>query len=276
MRYAALSLAACLLLAPLGADAEEVDAAEVVARYLKARGGAENWRGVDTLELTGIYSAFSFYEPFRLIRKRGDWYRLDYVVLSSPAVRARDGEGPWGQDPLLLPEAARIAEDPYKTQLERESLFGLALLDHESRAIAVELIGEGEVEGQPTVDLRLTFPGEREEIWHLDAESWLEVAVDAQIWDHTQSADPIHRRTFFDDFRPVEGLMLPFQVDHEFGARLEAMTVHEVRVNPDLDDAEFAAPPAPPTEEEEPKEEETGSADDETGSPNREGGDADP
>lgn len=250
MRYSVFLLAAGLLLSPTRTDAAELDAATVVERYREARGGRTNWSAVDSLELTGVYSAFSFHEPFRLIRKRGDWYRLDYVVLDSPAIRARDGEGPWGQDPLLLPEAARIAEDPYKTQLERESFFGLVLADHESRGIAVELIGKGEVEGQPTIDLRLIFPGEQEEIWHLDAVSWLEVAVDAQIIDHTQGPNPMRRRTFFDDFREVEGLVLPFQVDHEFGARLEAMTVEAVRINPDLAEAEFVAPPPPPAKEE--------------------------
>ena len=252
MRRLLLLLAVCVMLLPAAAAAEELDVATVIERYSEARGAAK-WRDVDSLELTGVYSAFSFHEPFRLIRKRGDWYRLDYLVLDSPAIRARDGQGPWGKDPLLLPEAARIAEDPYKTQLERDSLFGLVLSDHESRGIAVELIGEGEVEGQPTIDLQLTFPDESEELWHLDATSWLEVAVDAQIIDHTQGPAPMRRRTFFDDFREVEGIVLPFQVEHEFGARLEAMSVEEVRVNPDLADSEFAAPsppPAPPAKEE--------------------------
>jgi hypothetical protein len=248
-------VALALLLASPASATDELDAAGVVARYVEARGGAEGWRSLQALELTGIYAAFSFHEPFHLIRRRGDLYRLDYVVLDSPAVRARDAEGPWGLDPLLLPEAAHITEDPYKTQLERESLFGLVLLDAGSRGIEVELIGEGEVEGQPTVDLRLTFPGEREEIWHLDPESWLEVAVDAQVFDHTQAATPMRRRTFFDDFREVDGLVLPFQVDHEFGARLEAMTVEQVRLNPELEDADFAAPPPP-----EPSGEEAGGA----------------
>ncbi len=260
MRFPATIFATALLLSAAALPAEERDAAEVVARYLEARGGAERWRAVSALELTGIYAAFSFQEPFRLIRKSGDRYRLDYVVLGSPAVRARDGEGPWGQDPLLQPEAARIAEDPYKSQLERESFFGLVLLDPESRGVVVELIGEGEVEGQATVDLRLTFPGERQEIWHLHAESFLEVAVDAQVFDHTQSAEPMRRRSFYDDFREVEGLMLPFQVDHEFGARLEAMTVEQARVNPQLDDSEFAAPPVPEPAAPEPAPEEDAAA----------------
>jgi hypothetical protein len=245
MRPATASATLLLLLSPATLSARELDASEVVARHVEARGGAERWRALTTLELTGIYAAFSFREPFRLIRKRGDRYRLDYVVLGKPATRARDDEGPWGQHPLLQPEAAHITEDPYKSQLERESLFGPLLLDYQSRGITVTLIGEGEVEGQATVDLRLAFPGGAEEIWHLDPESWLEVAVDTQIWDYTQGTEPIRRRTFFDDFREVEGLVLPFRVEHQFGARLEAMMVEKVGVDPQLDAAAFAAPPAP-------------------------------
>lgn len=241
MRVAPALLAALLAAAPV--TAEELTAEAVVERYLAARGGAERWRALEALELTGTYAAFSFYEPFRLIRARGDLYRLDYQVLGSPAVRARDAQGPWGLDPLLWPTAAHVTEGPYKGQLEREAIFAPPLLDHAERGISVALVGEGEVEGRPTIDLRLTFPGGAEEIWHLDPESWLEVAVDATIVDFTQGPNPLQRRTFFDDFRTVGGLVLPHQVDHEFGARLEAMTVERVRVDPELDDAEFAAPP---------------------------------
>lgn len=250
MRICAAGSLALLLLARAAAGDEtatpELDAATVVERYATARGGAQRWRELGGLELTGTYAAFSFYKPFRLIRKQGDLYRLDFVVLDSPAVRARDAEGPWGLDPLLWPEATRVTEDPYKSQLERDAMFPPPLLDAEDRGIEVELIGEGEVDGQPTVDLRLVFPGEREEIWHLDPASWLEVAVDAQIVDLTQGPTPLRRRTFFDDFREMAGLVLPFQVDHEFGARLEAMTVEEVRLDPELDAEAFAPPPAEP------------------------------
>ena len=117
------------------------------------------------------------------------------------------------------------------------------LLDAARRGIAVELIGEGEVEGTPPVDLELTFPGGQAEIWHLDAESWLEVAIDSQVFDFTQGSQPMRRRAFFDDFRQVQGLMLPFRVDYEFGARLEAITVEEVRIDPQLDEEAFAPPP---------------------------------
>ena len=90
MRVPATILVTALLFSPAAVPAEEQDVADVVRRYLEVRGGAERWRALSALELTGIYSAFSFHEPFRLIRKSGDQYRLDYVVLGSPATRARD------------------------------------------------------------------------------------------------------------------------------------------------------------------------------------------
>lgn len=258
-RSAAVALSCCLALAGVAARAGgqppaapatggdgELTASRVVERYLAARGGAERWAKLRSLTLRGTYAAFSQRSPFTLLRQRGDLYRLDFTLLGGPAVRARDTGGPWWRHPLIQPEAGRLDEGPYVDLLERESRFGLLLLDHREKGVEVELLGPGEVEGQPTVDLRVTLPGGAEETWHLDAGTYLEVAVDSRVPDYTQSAEPMDQRAFFADFREVEGLVIPFQVDWEFGARLEAMTVEEVEVNPELDPGRFSPPPASP------------------------------
>jgi hypothetical protein len=216
---------------------------EIVARYVEARGGAERWRQVETLRLRGSYSAFSFRSDFTLIAQRGDLYRLDFDLLESPAIRARDGEGPWGLHKLLWPEPTRV-DGPYKPQMERESSFGPLLLDYESKGIAVESAGAGEVDGRGTTNLLVTLTDGQRETWFLDAESFLEVAIDSQVVDFTQAGEPVAQRTFFDDFRDVDGLVLPHQIDLEFNHRLESMTVKEVEVNPEIDPARFSPPPA--------------------------------
>ena len=226
------------------ASAEEPSAAEIVARHIEARGGAERWRGVDAIEMTGTYSAFSKRSEFRLIRKRGDLFRLDFELLDAPSVRARDAEGSWMLHGLLKPEAGYVGDHPYKAQLEREALFPPVLLDYEAKGIGVESLGPGDVDGVATLDLKLTFPDGSTETWHLDALSFLEVAVDSVVMDHTQAGEPMSQRAFFDDFREVEGLTLPHQVEFEFGARLESMTIARIDVDPVLDDASFS-PPAP-------------------------------
>jgi hypothetical protein len=226
--------------------------AEVVSRHVEARGGAERWRALESLRLRGTYAAFSQRADFTLIGGRGDLYRLDFTLLESPATRARDEQGTWALHKLLQPEPERITEGPYRVQMERESLFGLALLDHAEKGIEVQLAGEGEVDGIPTVNLEVTLPSGEGETWMLDAESFLEVAIDSTVVDHTQSAEPVSQRTFFDDYRDVEGLVIPHQVDFEFGHRLESMTVGQVEIDPKLAEGSFsppaASPAAPPAE----------------------------
>lgn len=223
----------------------EVTAEDIVARYLEARGGAEAWRKVESLKIEGVFSVVSKRSDFTLIRQQGDLYRLDYLMQDVPAIRARDAAGPWMLNAWLKPEVGRVTEDPYKRQLERESLFPLLLLDYEKKGIQVESLGSGDVDGIATIDLRITLADGQEEIWHLDAETYLEVAADSQIYDYTQLSEPMQQRIFYDDFRRVDGLVFPFQIEWEFWARLETMSVQEVTLNPEIDLAVFGPPPAP-------------------------------
>ena len=99
----------------------------------------------------------------------------------------------------------------------------------------MKLVGSGNIDGRTTIDLEVTLPGGETEIWHLDPETWLEVAVDSQVHDHTQAEGPMGQRAFYSDFREVDGVVLPFRMDLEFGARLEEMRVSAVHVNPEID-----------------------------------------
>lgn len=244
MRQLALAVVAAALVCQVGlaADDPPESVATVVERYAQARGGVDRWRQVETLELMGSYAAFSQRSPFVLVRKRGDLYRLDFELLGSPAIRARDEQGPWMLHGLLQPEAGRVTDEPYDSQLRRESVFEPLLFDYASKGIGVELVGLGEVDGIETIDLALTLPGGGQELWHLDTETYCEVAIDSEVVDLTQFEEPVSQRIFFDDFRPVDGLVIPHSIEMEFGARLESMTIEEVIVNPELESSRFQMP----------------------------------
>ncbi|MEJ2086153.1 MAG: hypothetical protein P8Y44_10815, partial [Acidobacteriota bacterium] len=157
---------------------------------------------------------------------------------------ARDKQGPWMLNSLLQPEVVRVTDEPYNSQLKRESVFEPLLLDYASKGIGVELIGPGDVDGIETIDLALTLPGGQQELWHLDTETYREVAIDSEVIDLTQFEEPVSQRIFFDDFRPVDGLVIPHSIEIEFGARLESMTIEEVIVNPELESSRFQMPSA--------------------------------
>lgn len=246
---ACLTAMAIVLSAAPRLSAEALTVEEVVTRYTEARGGTEIWRDVPSLWLEGIYATFSDHEPFTMARAQGDRYRIDFKVLGGEAVRARDAEGPWWRHPLLQPEAARLTEGPYKPMVERESHFAPLLVDAAAKGVAVELIGPGEVDGIPVIELAVRLPSGAEERWYLDGETYREVAVDSQVNDYTQSAEPMRQRAFFDDFREVEGLVLPYRIDYEFGHRLESMTVRTVELDRQLPEGYFSPPPSAAAEE---------------------------
>lgn len=204
----------------------------VIERYLAARGGREAWRRVERLSIHGIYSAFSQKHPFTLVRARPDHYRIDFQMLGQAAIRAKDAEGLSMLHPLMrMTEVQRIDSGPLVPQLEREALFGPPLLDASDRGLGVSYRGEGDVDGTPTVVLEVTFPTGTTETWHLDAEGFHEVMIESQVYDFTQSGDPMTQRAYFDDFRAVDGIVMPHHVELEFGARLEIIDIESVEVN---------------------------------------------
>jgi hypothetical protein len=149
------------------------------------------------------------------------------------------------QHKLVQPEAGRVDEDPYRSMLVRESLFEPPLVDAAKKGLQVELLGQGELDGVKTWDLKLTWPDGAIETWYLDASTYREYAADRQVYDFTQSDQPMRLRSFFDDFRQVDGLWLPFFVQDEFSARVEMMQVEEAKVDVEVDPATLAPPPVP-------------------------------
>lgn len=260
--------------------AKDLTAKDLLSRYAAARGGSDAWNGVASLQLEGTYHAFSETSDFVLRRAREegkDLFFLQYTVFGAPAVRAVDADGPWLRHTFLSPQPFRVTAESqlaaYVPQMLREAVFAPPLLDPRSHGLKVETAGLSEINGRPTVDLRVTFPeppapesapaegesaAENEptpdieapvEIWHLDPETFLEVAVDSHVFDYTQGGRPFLQRAYLSDFRKVGDVMIPHRVELEFNARYEGMTVERAELNVGVEASDFAMPEPPPASE---------------------------
>ncbi len=238
-----------LLMMPGAADAETAPlptAAHVLERYAVARGGADRWAAVQALEWTGIHATFSEKHPFTLIQARPNRYRFDFTMLGNAATKARDAGGVWWTYPLLgVTEATRLDEGPYRAQIERASWFAPPLIGAPDNGVAVVVRGYTDLDGLSTLQLDITLPDGAEETWYLDPGTFLEVAIDSQVFDHTQGPQPMPQRAFVSNFKTVSGLVLPHRLDLEFGARLEVTEVTSVILRDTIDDARFVGPPPP-------------------------------
>lgn len=228
-------------------SAQTVD--EIVSRYSSARGGLAAWRAIETMEWSGSYATFSRSSPFKLQWQRPDHYRFEGESLGGSFLWAQDSQGPWWIFNTLEITSPARTDGPYKAMLARQAEFEPPLLDWRAKGHTVELVGTGDIDGTPTVDLKITLKSGGEEIWHLDAATFLEVAVDSTTWDYTQTDKPMRKRAFFMDWKNVGGVMLPHRIEEEYGARFALMQLESVTLNPKLDAARFVMPEPPKVEE---------------------------
>lgn len=272
----ALAALAALAAACDGRTAAEREGAAIAARNAEARGGLAAWRRVKSMALSGQLEAGRPRDPMKLAaayqrprpkgaaRKAlpppaeaaaGAPVRLPFAMeLQRPrrsrvevrfqgqtAVQVYDGERGWKVRPFLgRREVEPFTAEELRVSAQQADLDG-PLLDWAAKGSRVALVGKEPVDGRDAFVLEVTpRRGPARRVW-VDAETYLDVKVDG-----TRRLDGQPRTvwTTFRDFRPVDGLLVPHQLETavEGAPGSEKLTVERVALNPKLDAARFARP----------------------------------
>jgi len=234
---AAAAFAVCL---PVPGYAETVD--ELVARNVAARGGAEAWRAVTSLKLTGKMDVGQgMTVPYVLEQKRPDKMRLEFVFDGTSTIQCYDGNAGW----KLVPFRGRTNPEPLTGEEQREAadsadLYGL-LFDYAARGHVVEILGQEPVEGRDAFKLKVTLPGGSVRWVYLDTETGLEVKLEAL---HTIAGRERRIETYYHDWQPKQGLLIARRQETRTEGSKEShlLTVETIRINPPIDDSRFALP----------------------------------
>lgn len=232
--------ATAIALASWSATAAATSVEEVVAKHISARGG-DAWARINTIKATGSFTAFSKQAPFTLHKKRGAMYLLTHELNEHPVVIGSDGAKPWMDNAFTEP-GAKPLQGADLAALTRDFDFITPFFDIEASGHTVKLIGETEYEGEPAIGIELTRQDGSSETWYLDPETHLEMARRSPGSDFGR---PMEQRTVFDDFRRVNGVMIPHFIETQWYTRDRVMQIDELTVNVDIDDAMFRMP-APP------------------------------
>ena len=217
------SAAACLCLAfgggpaPAAAQPTGSEASAVLARYVEAIGGLDALRAIETLRKTGTYVYNGLEHPVTVVQKRGAGCREEIDGLTTwgtstemgrRVIRAWDGAHAGGGDQAeelrtdAMPEVEAVG-------FVLDATLETGLVDAEAKGHGVELVGPAEIDGVAAVHLRLTRPDGPTEEWYLDAATHLPIhrAVAAPEGEYKAALT-----WYFDDYREVAGVRMPFYV----------------------------------------------------------------
>jgi hypothetical protein len=226
----------------LAGRSNRVDA--LIDRNVAARGGAAAWRAVSSLRLNGQMAVGQgMHVPYVLEQKRPGKMCLEFVFDDDTTVQCIDGETGWKR----VPFRGRTSPEPMTPEEWRELAVssepaGL-LFDSAARGNVVELIGQEPVEGRDAFKLEVTLPGGAVRWVYLDAETGLEVKLEAL---RRLAGREVRVETFYSEWQETEGVLIPRRQETRTEGLNDGyfLTVEGVDVNPPLDDARFRIPSA--------------------------------
>jgi hypothetical protein len=260
----------------------KLTAEQIVEKHVAARGGAQAWKSVQTIQLSGMLDAGrgdldaraakmvrsgkkyvkegpldttapsdqakdadkQVQLPFTLDVSRPNKSRMEVVFDGKTAVQVYDGAHGWKVRPFLN----RNDVEPFtpaeaKSQASANGIDG-PLIDYAAKGTKISLEGVEQVSGQPAYKLKVTPKnGSAQHVW-IDASSFLDVKMDgaARRMDGKMHDVFVYQR----DFRSVQGVKIPFLVETTVAGYSDThkMVVEKASINPKLDDAVFAKPHA--------------------------------
>ncbi len=222
-------------------ETTEKKVASILEQHRQAMG--EAWTEVRTVRAEGIYAYNGLDHPFVEYRASPDLLRREIDGLQPYGterktgdilVRARGAGGAWVQDQ----DGAKPMDDNAAPAFTTESWIGGLPFVAGVRGLAVEWLGNPELEGLPTHHLKITIAEGQVEEWWLDAETFRPVRRAVPPADDFLSPHTWH----YDDWRQVGDLWWPFYVMAEEKVFSREYLYEKVELNPELDPKIFERP----------------------------------
>lgn len=237
-------LAACALLLPAAPQDTPLTADQIVEKHVAAIGGIQKLSAIHTLVVTGKASILGQTEaPLVIQVMRPNRMRLEITYQGKKVVQAFDGTTAWTINPLVDPNPRESSDDDTRAAQESSDFIGGNLVDYKSKGNAVELVDREEIEGIAVYKLKITKPSGSMEYDYLDAKSFLPVKTEGK---RIQFGHLILYESRIGDYKPVEGVLMPFSVKQLVNGRLAMLiTIEKMDANVPVDVAVFQMPAKP-------------------------------
>ena len=178
-----------------------------------------------------------------MIQKRPNKMRIEAEIMGSTMIQCYSGEKGWAINPMTgssNPQPmSEIEEKSFKLQSDMDG----PLVDYAEKGYTVEYIGEEDVEGTPTHQLRIdTNDGIVMDVF-IDAEYFLIIKSSNKI---TVDENEFETQTYMSDFQEIEGMVVPFAIETRSGdAVMNQIMMEKTEYGVEVDDSIFAMPEVP-------------------------------
>ncbi|MES2692027.1 MAG: hypothetical protein V4773_01050 [Verrucomicrobiota bacterium] len=217
--------------------------AELAKIHIEAIGGMKRIEKLTSLRATGL-SGIAGKPPvrFTLTAARPAKIRLETEAKGRTLVQGFDGDEPaWEFDTGTWPPQYRLMADATAKTFVADAEFDDPLVGAEKRGFILEYAGELEQKGRKLIRILVTRKLQETYAVLLDEQTFFIVArIDQRT---TAGGRKMEVTTHYEDFRPVEGVLLPHLITVAVDGKPSQQTkIARIDPNPPLTDETFSRP----------------------------------
>jgi outer membrane lipoprotein-sorting protein len=224
----------------INAQDDDVYMDTIVAKYFKAI-GQDNINKIETAVATGTTLQFGQETSFRQIQKRPDKAYMEVLLADGQIIKqGYNGISGWMLASWMnAAEPVELVGPDLKTIKDMGNIEG-DLWNWREKGYKLNLAGKQDMAGKQVYQLSLTkADGDIDEMY-IDANSYL---LSKMIRKTSINNSEAEVEVFYDDYRNIDGILLPFQIEQRFNSQQGTLvTIKEIRFNIEVDDKIFDKP----------------------------------
>jgi outer membrane lipoprotein-sorting protein len=235
------SSACFLIVVFVAALAHAQTAEEIVAKNLKAKGGVEKLKAMNSVKITGKISAQGMEFPMTTWARRPNLIRREMTIQDKRVVSAFDGTTVWGINPMMTgSDDPQEMTGPMAQMTKDDADFDGVLVDYKEKGHKVELVGTETLDGKKVHHLKITKKNGQVQHYYIDADSGLEVRTVGSVQMGPTTTEVT---TDLANYQVVDGLSVPFSMKQSAnGAVVAEVKIDKVEFNLPIDDTMFKMP----------------------------------
>ncbi|HKW90078.1 MAG TPA: c-type cytochrome [Candidatus Acidoferrales bacterium] len=222
---------------PAPAPVKPPSADEVLAKFAQALGGDEALAKITSRKIEADHTVDGNTLPDELIQKAPDKVLNSFTTPQGPSSLGFDGMHTW----MSSDEGTNAAEDPEAIVLRREGRINpVAPLRGYT---GLRVFGQAKIGDEMTWVMRATAPDGLFEFLLFDQQSGLLVRRTIR---YPTVFGSLQVEFDYSDYRPVDGVGIPYQTTFWFAGHKASLTVKDVKDNIPVDDSIFSPPEKKP------------------------------
>lgn len=247
-----ITLVAVCLLALVGASvrvsaAPEVTVEEVVAKIVKAQGGAEKVKAVKSIKSTGKFSVGPYEGTVAILQKRPMKMRRDINVGPVTLTTVINGDSGWQNIPAQIGGSGKpekMSADDFSEEEDGADLDG-DFIDYKAKGNTIELVGKEEFEGSPVYVVKVTTKKGKVTTYTVDADSGFILKIKAK---RKVRGTEVEGDTILSNYKDVNGVFFPFNIEIKGQGGSQTITFEKIELDVTIEDSQFSFPAEKPAD----------------------------